>query len=129
MPHGGFVPGPATFRFAILTELGLEETRDATGNLWAVRRWQRTPGVCNLEERLAPHVFPHLLEQVGQPCSWSPQPRIHRRVHAEWLELLSHARRNVEFGSWVWLAFVAFYHRKSEKIVKTRSCDEGLNVN
>jgi hypothetical protein len=62
-------------------------------------------------------------------CSWSPQPRIHRRVHAECLVLLSHARRNVEFGSWVCLAFVAFYHRKSEKIVKTWSCDEGLNVN
>jgi hypothetical protein len=82
MPHGGLVPGQAPLRFAILAKLGLQETRDASGNLRAVGRWQGTPGICNVEERLAPHVFPLLLEQVGQPCSWSPQPRIQRRVHA-----------------------------------------------
>jgi hypothetical protein len=32
------VPGQAPLRFAILAELGLPETRDATGNLRAVGR-------------------------------------------------------------------------------------------
>jgi hypothetical protein len=104
------------FRFSILAKLGLQKTRDASRNLLAViRRWQRTPGICNLQERLAPDVFPHLLEQIGQPYSWGPQPRIPGRVHAGSGWCLSLPRQNVEFGSWVLLAFSRILPHKIAK--------------
>ena len=58
--------------------------------------------------------FPHLLEHIGQTYSWGPQPSIHRRVHAEWLVLLSGAEMwNLVRGcSRVLQDFSPFYHTK-----------------
>ena len=102
------------FRFSILAKLGLQKTRDTSHNLRAVGQWQRTPGICNLQERLSPDVFPHLLEQIGQPYLWGPQPRIHWCVHAEWL-VFSLPCQNVEFGLWVLLAFSRILPHKVAK--------------
>ena len=81
MPHGGLVPGQSPFRLAVLAKLGLQKTGAASRNLRPVGRWQGIPGICDVQERLAPDVFPHLLEHIGQPYSWGPQPSTHRRVH------------------------------------------------
>ena len=87
MQHGGLVPGQSPFRLAVLAKLGLQKSGDASRNLPPVGRWEGTPGICDVQERQEPDVFPHLLEHIGQPYSWGPQPSIHRRVHTELLAL------------------------------------------
>ena len=91
MDHGGLVPGQSPFRLAVLAKLGLQKSGDASRNLRSVGHWEGTPGICDVQERQEPDVFPHLLEHIGQPYSWGPQPRIHRRVDTELLALLSGA--------------------------------------
>jgi len=114
MPHGGLVPGQSPFRLAVLAKHGLQKTGAASRILRPVGRWQGPPAISDVQERLEPDVFPHLLEHIGQPYSWGPQPSIHRRVHAEWLVLLSGAEMwNLVRGcSRVLQDFRPFYHTK-----------------
>jgi hypothetical protein len=114
MPHGGLVPGQPPFRLAVLAKLGLQKTGAASRILRPVGRWQGPPAISYVQERLEPDVFPHLLEHIGQPYSWGPQPSIHRRVHAEWLVLLSGAEMwNLVRGcSRALQDFRPFYHTK-----------------
>ena len=114
MTHGGLVPGQSPLRLAVLAKLDLQKTGAESRNLRPVGRWQGTPGICDVQERLEPDVFPHLLEHIGQSYSWDPQTTIHRRVHAEWLVLLSGAEMwNLVRGcSRVLQDLRPFYHTK-----------------